>query len=62
MGCVSGDPRQLGGTVVIDRAGTVRLVRRNRTVWDDAPNDVVLTAVEEARRADVLGRPWRQAG
>ena len=61
QGRITGDPRQLGGTVVIDGAGIVRFVHRNRTVWDDAPNDVVLAAVEQARRADVGGQPWPQA-
>lgn len=61
QGAISGDPRQLGGTVVVDRSGVVRFVHRNQTVWDDAPNDVVLAAVQAAARADVEGRPWRQA-
>jgi hypothetical protein len=62
QGAIAGDPRQLGGTIVVDRSGTVRFVHRNETVWDDAANDVVLAAVQEAARADVEGRPWRQAG
>jgi len=61
QGAISGDPRQLGGTIVADRSGVIRFVHRNQTVWDDAPNDVVLSAVQEAARADVEGRPWRQA-
>jgi peroxiredoxin len=61
QGAIGGSPRQLGGTVVVDRAGVVRFVHRNASVWDDAPTDVVLEAVRQARRADVRGEPWPRA-
>jgi len=51
------DYRQMPGTFVVDRSGTVRYAHRNRDVADNPPNDDVLDALASLRSP----RPDREA-